>query len=132
MPKNEPLFAFEWQGKAVGVNDRYADRSSKRLNPEYAAFKESIRMKCSGGKGHREPPVTCDVFLNIWMSIDAARDSDSLLKPLFDGLEWDAYTRIGQLRNDNQVRGYYVATDRKKRGTPDSIRVEAFKAEREE
>lgn len=129
MPKNEPLFAFEWTGKAVGVNHRYADKGSKRLNPAYAAFKESIRMKSSGGKGHREPPVTCDVVLDIWMSIDAARDSDSLLKPLFDGLEWDAYTRIGQLKNDNQIKGYYVVTEKKKRGTPDIVRVKALKVD---
>ena len=125
MPRSK-LFSFEWSGKAVGVNDRYADRRSKRLSPEYAAFKSLIRWASCDGMGHSKPPITAPVWLCITMYIDKARDSDSLLKPLFDGMEWDAFTKIGMLKNDNQIKPYFVMPHAKIRGSDDLITVSAY------
>lgn len=126
MQKIEPLFSFDWTGTAVGNNDRFEFRSSKKLNPTYASFKESIRFACCGSIARRSPPVCSRVFLYTRMHIDPARDTDGLLKALFDGMEWDAFTKIGTIKNDNLIRPYLVDPVDKAPGEPDRIIVKAF------
>jgi Holliday junction resolvase RusA-like endonuclease len=122
MPKSKPLFSFVWKGRAVGVNHRYADKGSKRLNPAYTNFKHEIRFACTGN-----PPTiyTGELWLRITMHIDPARDSDSLLKPLFDGMEEHNITKLGCIKNDNQIRGYSVSTYPHKRGEQDRIETKS-------
>lgn len=133
MPENEPLFSFTWEGKAVGANHQFADKRSKRLNPAYAAFKHEIRTACSvrhesmGGLLPIIYPVP--LFLRINMYIDRMRDSDSLLKPLFDGLQFDPFSKLGVIKNDRQIRGYTVITFPHKRGAADRIELKAYKWE---
>ncbi len=65
------------------------------------------------------------------MRIDAMRDSDSLLKPLFDGLEYDPKLRIGVIKNDRQIAGYSVIKSVHKKGYRDLISVTAFEWDEE-
>ena len=128
--KNDPIFSFTWEGRAVGANHQFADKRSKRLNPGYANFKDLIRIACSirqESMGGLLPLIyPKPLFLYINMYIDAMRDSDSLLKPLFDGMEYDPRTKLGVIRNDRQIRGYIVMTFPHKRGEPDRIEVKAY------
>ena len=116
----EPLFSFVWEGKAVGVNNRYVGKTKKVLSPGYRKFKESIAWIAM--VQNRRSAKTYDLlYLRISMRISKMRDSDSLLKPLFDGIEASKV-----LLNDRQIRGYTVMTFDKKRGETDRIEVKAY------
>ena len=120
-------FNFIWKGKAVGVNDRYINRDMV-LNPEYLNFKESIAWTIRQRYG-RWASSKSRVKLTVHFSLDPARDSDSLLKPLFDGIELSAL-----IKNDNQIDEYHVTPiERHKRGELDTILVYGeFKDAKEE
>ncbi len=122
MPKNEPVFSFMWEGIAVGVNRRYADMRSKRLNPEYAAFKANIAWACrTSNHGLVNNPIASKLFVRYAQFISASRDWDSLAKPLCDGIE-----DSGVIANDNKIRNVSVITIDKKRGQFDRITVKAY------
>ncbi len=123
---DKPLFSFDWEGKAVGVNNRYVSKTSKALTDGYRDFQEGIRYACCHGIPRLTPSTTVPVFLSIVMAIVPGRDSDSLIKPLFDGMEWNAFTKLGRLKNDNLIRGYYVGTT-SRTGMVDIIHVTAYR-----
>lgn len=131
MPKNDPLFSFKWEGRAVGANHQFADKRSKRLNPEYARFMHEIRANSTWLQeaimGGSVPLVFVgELWLRINMHIDKARDWESLLKPLCDGLEYWPTLRMGIIKNDRQIRGASIMTFPHKRGEPDRIEVKAY------
>ena len=130
MPKTDPLFSFKWEGKAVGANNQFADKRSKRLNPEYARFKHEIREACSirqESMGGLLPLIfTEEIFIRINAHIDKARDWDSLIKPISDGLEYWPALKLGIIKNDRQIRGGSIMTYSKKRGEPDRIEVKVY------
>ena len=122
MAPNSIIFDFAWAGKAVGINRRYVDRYSRRANPGYVAFKAGIAEACGLSNPERmRVPYTKDVTLLIQIKIDKRRDADSLLKPLFDGIQ-----ASGVIENDVQIVQYNVHKYVKKRGAPDEINCTAF------
>ena len=115
--------AFHWTGKACGVNNRYVNRSYN-LTSEYRHFRDDVANTCwSQNAGMR---LEGDVILVIQLTIDPARDSDSLLKPIFDGIE-----RSGVLENDRQIRSYKVTVEAKRKGAPDEVRVMGWEKSKE-
>ncbi len=119
-PEEAPpiLFEFHWIGKAYGKNKKYKD-GAFHLTPAYDNFLADIAETCWA----TNPGVKVKGFisLEVHMWIDPARDSDSLLPPLFDGIEQSAI-----INNDNQIRGYSVAVKDKEKGQPDEIMVMAL------
>jgi len=97
---NATSFAFDWQGVACGTNKRYVNRTFN-LTPEYEDFMASIAETCWA----MNPGVHLEgrISLKIHLRIDPARDSDSLLKPIFDGIE-----KSGVIKDDRQFRGRYT------------------------
>ena len=108
-------FCFHWTGRACGINNKYLTRSYV-LTPEYRQFLDSVSLTCRAAN----PGVKLlgNISLSIQMTIDRARDSDSLIKPIFDGIE-----RSGVIDNDNQIKSYRVDVSAKKRGAADEIFV---------
>ena len=128
MPKNEPVFSFMWEGQAVGVNDRYKARTSKTLSPAYVSFKDYIAWQArADNPGLASNPITRKLFVRITQVISAARDADSLIKPLFDGIE-----QSNIITNDNKIRNFNVITLDKERGQFDRITVAAYLLEDQE
>jgi Holliday junction resolvase RusA-like endonuclease len=109
-------FSFTWHGRACGVNKRYVNRSYA-LSTEYRRFIAGIMLACR----IQNPCVkaTGDIELDIQLAVSPSRDSDSLIKPLFDGIE-----RSGVIANDRQIKRYSVTVCAKKRGEDDEVRVE--------
>ena len=128
MPKNKPVFSFMWEGVAVGVNDRYLYRTSKVLNPAYAGFMADIALRCLvDNPWPASNPIDKKLFIRWTQVISAGRDADSLIKPLFDGIE-----KSGVITNDNKLRnGSWITID-KKRGQFDRITVSAYLLEDQE
>ena len=128
MPKNKPVFSFMWEGIGVGNNDHYQYRSSKKLAPGYDKFMEDISMTCRmANRGLLEHPISGKLFIRWTQVISAGRDADSLIKPLFDGIE-----KSGVITNDNKLRnGSWITID-KKRGQFDRITVAAYLLEDQE
>ena len=115
--------AFHWTGKACGVNNRYVNRSYN-LTSEYRHFRDDVANTCwTQNPGQR---LTGNVVLVLQLTIDPARDSDSLLKPIFDGIE-----RSGVLENDRQIRSYKVNVEAKRKGAPDEVRVMGWEKSKE-
>ena len=128
MPKNKPVFSFMWEGIAVGVNDHYQYRTSKVLNPAYDRFMDDISAVCRAAN-HKlvQHPISGKLFIRWTQVISAGRDADSLIKPLFDGIE-----KSGVITNDNKLRnGSWITID-KKRGQFDRITVAAYLLEDQE
>ena len=114
---------FTWTGKACGVNNRYVNRSYN-LTTEYRHFRDDVANTCwTQNPGQR---LTGNVVLVLQLTIDPARDSDSLLKPIFDGIE-----RSGVLENDRQIRSYKVTVEAKRKGAPDEVRVMGWEKSKE-
>jgi len=111
----EKHIAFHWTGKACGVNGRYINRSYN-LTPEYRQFRDGIAETCRAMNPGRK--IAGEVVLLLQLTIDQARDSDSLLKPIFDGIE-----KSGVLENDRQIKTYKVTTTAKKKGALDEVWV---------
>lgn len=110
-------FSFSWTGKACGVNKRYVNRSYS-LTSQYRQFIASIILACR--TQNPGVSVTDDIELDILFLVSPSRDSDSLIKPLFDGIE-----RSGVIENDRQIKRYTVEVAPKKRGQDDEVRVDA-------
>ena len=109
------VFDFGWVGKAVGVNNRYVNRKFT-LTAEYRQFVRNLSWCCYSANFGTS--IIDDVYLEITMRISRKRDSDSLLKPLFDAIQ-----ASGVIRNDRQIRGYRVEVEDKRRGELDWIEV---------
>ncbi len=109
------LFDVDFEGKAVGVNGRYVSRSFA-TSSAYKKFKDDIAVCTSGVLD-----FAGDVGLDIRLTISKARDADSILKPLFDGIELSKV-----IRNDNQIMRFCVEKVAKKRGEPDKILVKGY------
>ncbi len=122
MPKNEPLFSFVWEGDAAGNNQRYKSRSNKHLSEVYAGFMDDIAMCCrAANPGMAARPITRKLFVLLYQNIHPARDADSLVKPVFDGIEKSAV--IG---NDNKIRNFNVITTDKEPHSFDRIEIKAY------
>ena len=119
MRENRPLFHFTWSGKAVGVNARYVGRTKKRLSPGYKQFKRDIAVTLLAG---RFPHTDEKLHLRIDMYVGPQRDSDNLIKPLFDGIQLS-----NVIANDRQIRSYTVDCKHKAKGEMDTIIVHAYK-----
>jgi len=115
-----PLFTMNFKGFAVGVNHKFVNRQFA-ISQRYRNFKEAIAVCTNGSLG-----FAGDVELHIEMWISKPRDSDNLLKPLFDGMEMS-----GVFLNDNQITYYTVRKHRKKRGEDDRIIVRGYPDEGE-
>ena len=107
--------SFTWTGRACGVNNRYCNRSYN-LTPQYRKFVADLAMACR----LQNPGIYLDgeLALTIEMIIDWRRDSDSLLKPLFDAIQ-----HSGVIGDDRQIKSYAVRVREKARGAMDEITV---------
>ena len=92
--KGKADFSFNWIGKAVGVNKRYGNRNYN-LTAEYRQFRDGIAQACWAMNPGQK--LSGKIIPVVEMIIDPARDSDSLLKPIFDGIE-----RSSMIGNDRQ------------------------------
>lgn len=114
----QKTIAFTWRGRACGVNNKYMTRGYV-LTKAYRDFRDGIALTCrAANPGQR---LEGDVSIALQLRIDPARDSDSLLKPIFDGIE-----QSGVIDNDNQITNYKVAVTKKKRGEDDEVRAFAW------
>lgn len=108
-------FSFTWTGRACGVNNRYCNRSYN-LTPQYRKFVADLAIACR----LQNPGAYFDgeLALTVEMVIDGRRDSDSLLKPLFDAIQ-----KSGVIGDDRQIKSYAVSVREKARGAMDEILV---------
>lgn len=111
-------FAFTWIGKAGGVNKRFANRNYN-LTSEYEQFRDGIAEACWA----MNPGQNFDgkIIPVIEMIIDPKRDSDSLLKPIFDGIQ-----RSSIINNDRQIKIYIVGAKTKVKSAVDEIKVKGW------
>ena len=71
---------FTWRGRACGVNNKYLTRSYV-LTKAYRDFRDGIALACrAANPGQR---LEGEIGVSLVLTIDPARDSDSLLKPIF-------------------------------------------------
>ncbi len=108
-----PLFTTTYSGKAVGKNRKWVVKKHV-VSGEYRKFTEDIAMCTTGGAYD----FGGEVQLDIKLTISKGRDIDSLVEPLFDGIEMS-----GAILNDNQIMRFSVEKVVKKRGTDDLISV---------
>ena len=112
------MFSCVWTGQAVGVNKRLIP-GKKRLvaNPGYRAYKADMTLLYK--LNNRHAIMTGDVKVFIGMTVNNARDIDSLIKPVLDALEGAMV-----IENDRQVVQLDVTKATKKAGEADRIYVE--------
>ena len=114
--ESKTVFSFAWEGTAVGINDKPNRGNAKVNNPAYNLFIDDIAFTCRAAT--RARGIERRLFIEIRQLIDRARDADSLVKPIFDGIE-----RSAVIADDNQLRDFSVSTFDKERGRLDQIQV---------
>ncbi len=99
--KLKKKYLLVYTGETAGTNQRHMVSKGKIiLTKKYRDFKKALINTWYNPK---LKTVTKNIHLDILMLINKKRDSDSLLKPIFDALEG---AKI--IKNDNQIMSYYV------------------------
>ena len=112
------MFSCAWAGRAVGVNKRLVPGKGRWvLDAGYRAFKTDLTLLY--GLNNQHHIMVGDVKVFIGLTVNKARDIDSLVKPVLDALEGAMV-----FENDRQVVRLEVEKSQKKLGEADRIYVE--------
>ena len=113
------MICVEWSGKAWGTNRRLekGKYGNIYLNRKYQGFEKGLTYLLMAYNTDKRA-LAGEVRVHLDFTISAARDIDSLIKPVLDCLQ---KARI--VKNDKQITRLFVSKNAKKRREEDRIRV---------